>query len=269
METEINKINYDEFGKPNGILILNKPVGITSHDLVDETRKKYKTKKVGHAGTLDPFASGKMIVLLGKATKLSDSFLGMDKEYVAEIGFGVSTNSGDVEGELTETKPVDDAKFEDKLKAMLNSFPTKYLQYVPVFSSVKIQGNKLRELARKADKFEIINKPESEETSKKIIRFYKNDSILFESLLPAKLITLNEIELLSFEEKNLSIFESKLSSKLFSLLKEKNITRLPVAKLRVNCSKGTYIRQLAEDIGTQLGYPAFLLCLERTKIGPY
>jgi len=264
---EINKIEIDEFGKPNGVLILDKPVGITSHDLVDETRKKYKTRKVGHAGTLDPFASGKMIVLIGKATKLSDSFLGLDKEYIADIVLGVSTKTGDVEGEIKETKEVKIDK--EKLLNEINNFPKEYLQYVPIYSSVKIKGNKLRELARKSDRFEVIENTESTEVSKKTIKFYKDEKVLFESSLPAKVVKLYEFELVSFEEKELSFYKNSLSLKLIDLLNEKGITKLPVAQVRVKCSKGTYIRQLAEDLGVSLSIPACLFALRRTKIGNY
>jgi tRNA pseudouridine55 synthase len=247
MEFEVNNIKTDEFGRPHGILILNKPVGITSHDLVDETRRKYKTRKVGHAGTLDPFASGKMIVLLGKATKLSDSFLGLDKEYVADIAFGISTRTGDVEGEL-------------KI-----AFPKEYVQYVPVFSSVKIKGRKLRELARSSDSFEIADNEEG----KKTVKFLKNDVAVFEAELPFKLVKLYEMELLEIGLKDLDIYRNEVSKKLLDLLNEEQITKLLVARIRVKCSKGTYIRQLAEDIGEKLHLPAFLLSLERTAIGQY
>lgn len=266
-EFEINKIDIDEFGKPNGVLILDKPVGITSHDLVDETRRKYKTRKVGHAGTLDPFASGKMIVLVGKATKMSDSFLGMDKEYTASIAFGVSTNSGDIEGEITKLQKPED--IESEVTKAINEFPKEYLQYVPVFSSVKIKGNKLRELARKSDRFEFIDNPESETESKKIVKFYIKDKVIFESSLPAKNVKLYELELSGVTNKDFDLFNNKLSEKLINTLNEKGITNLPIAEVRVKCSKGTYIRQLAEDIGEKIGLPATLFALRRTKIGDY
>lgn len=259
MNFEINKIETDEQGNPNGVLILDKPVGITSHDLVDETRRKYKTRRVGHAGTLDPFASGKMIVLVGKATKLSDSFLGMDKEYIADIAFGVSTNTGDVEGEVKKID-IKELKNEDISKA-LNEFPKEYNQFVPVFSSVKIKGNKLRELARKSDKFEI--------DENNFIKFYKNDQVIFESTLPSKNIKLYEVELLSFSTIDLSTYQNKISEKLIETLKDQNITELQIAQVRIKCSKGTYIRQFAEDLGKQINMPAVLFGLKRTKIGNY
>ncbi|MEO6728691.1 MAG: hypothetical protein ABIM99_02095 [Candidatus Dojkabacteria bacterium] len=266
-EYEVNKIEIDEFGRPNGVLILAKPVGITSHDLVDETRKKYKTRAVGHAGTLDPFASGKMIVLVGKATKLSDSFLGMDKEYIADIALGISTHTGDVEGQI-KSEDLKKISKEDVLKA-INGFPKEYLQYVPVFSSVKIKGNKLRELARSSDKFEFIDNSDSNEVSKKIVKFYKNGKVVFESPLPAKVVKLYEFELLSFEEKDLNDYDNRISNRLIEELKVEGITKLPIAQVRVKCSKGTYIRQLAEDLGEKLGIPASLFALVRTKIGEY
>ncbi|MEP7103732.1 MAG: hypothetical protein ABI721_03425 [Candidatus Dojkabacteria bacterium] len=265
MKFEINKIVEDEFGRPNGILILDKPVGITSHDLVYETRKKYGTKKVGHAGTLDPFASGQMIVLLGKATKLSDSFLGLDKEYEADIAFGVSTTTGDPEGEIKELRMTNE-ELQINLKKLIKEFPKEYLQYVPIYSSVKIKGEKLRELARGTDRFEITDADNGEDLSKKSIKFYKNDNLVFESKLPAKIVKIYELEILDFSVKKLEEYKNTISKDLFEVLKQKDISELPIAKIRVKCSKGTYIRQLAEDIGVMLDTPAFLVALRRTKI---
>lgn len=100
---QVNQITKDEFGRVSGVFAYNKPAGVSSHDIVYKFRRHFETKKVGHAGTLDPFADGLLIVLVGKATKLSDTFLNTDKEYRARILFGIETNSGDPEGDIVET----------------------------------------------------------------------------------------------------------------------------------------------------------------------
>src|SRR5690606_2631044 len=136
-----------------GILLVNKPVGKTSHDIVYEQRKELQTRKIGHAGALDPYASGLLIILVGKATKLSDSFLNLDKTYEADILFGVETDSGDLEGKVINIKDkISNIKNTD-LQIALNKFSPSYMQYVPVYSSVNVDGKKLRKLAREYDSF--------------------------------------------------------------------------------------------------------------------
>jgi len=237
---EVNKIYQDEFGRVNGVFAIDKPEGKSSHDMVYEYRRKFNTKTVGHAGALDPFASGLLIILVGKATKLSNQFLEFDKEYVAEITFGIKTNTLDPEGEITDEKNVEINKTE--LEKVLQSFSPEYEQYVPVFSSVKVQGNKLRELARKYD-FKI--------TKENIIQFLQDSEIKKEMPLPKKLVKIYEIELL----------------KLNKEMVEKYKKELYVATIKIRCSKGTYIRKLAEDVGTKLNSPAMLINLRRTKVG--
>ncbi len=97
----VNNLKRDEFGRPSGIVAVNKPAGVTSHDLVDKLRKQLGTKKVGHAGALDVFADGVMIYLIGKSTKLSDKLMHLDKEYVTTIILGIATDTQDTEGKVT------------------------------------------------------------------------------------------------------------------------------------------------------------------------
>ncbi len=295
---EINKIYNDEFGRVDAVLAINKPVGMKSHDLVDEFRRKFSTKKVGHSGALDPFASGLMFILIGKGTKMSDSFLGLDKEYQADILFGISTESGDPEGKIMEVKSgtspssevhKDDTLSKETVQKALESFLPEYEQYVPVFSSVKVNGEKLRKLARQYSGFNLIS-----ENGEIIIKFYNEpDKILKEVKLPHKKVKIYEIELLDLYNLDASKVSEILTSQLsFSQEKEtqiksdssldessdeldstlkkiEQIGAFKVARIKVKVSKGTYIRQLAIDIGQRLNIPSMLIGLNRTQIGEY
>lgn len=130
----------------NGVLVVNKPSGITSRDVVNQICKMFNTKKVGHTGTLDPLATGVLVVCVGKATKLVDVLTSTDKEYVATVKLGVLTDTLDTEG--TIIKRSNDKVNEVLLKQGLNSFVGTYNQEVPLYSAVKIKGKKLYEYAR-------------------------------------------------------------------------------------------------------------------------
>ena len=133
----------------DGILVVNKPLGKTSFNMVAQTRKEFHTKKVGHIGTLDPMASGVLPILIGNCTKLSDYLMNHDKDYVAIIKLGQSTNTGDQEGEIVEEKDVDENIFDEtKIEEVLNSFIGESEQIPPMYSAIKINGKKLYELAR-------------------------------------------------------------------------------------------------------------------------
>ena len=133
----------------DGILVVNKPLGKTSFNMVAQTRKEFHTKKVGHIGTLDPMASGVLPILIGNCTKLSDYLMDHDKDYVAIIKLGQSTNTGDQEGEIVEEKDVDENIFDEtKIEEVLNSFIGESEQIPPMYSAIKINGKKLYELAR-------------------------------------------------------------------------------------------------------------------------
>ncbi len=133
----------------DGILVVNKPLGKTSFDIVAQTRREFHTKKVGHIGTLDPMASGVLPILIGNCTKLSDYLMNHDKDYVAIIKLGKSTNTGDQEGEITEEQDVDNNIFNNaKIEETLNTFLGESEQIPPMYSAIKINGKKLYELAR-------------------------------------------------------------------------------------------------------------------------
>ncbi|MDR3194593.1 MAG: tRNA pseudouridine(55) synthase TruB [Tannerella sp.] len=200
------------------ILYFNKPLDWTSFDLVNKFRYKLSRKlnvkkiKVGHAGTLDPKATGVMILCTGKATKRIDEFQSAAKEYVASIKLGETTPSFDLEKEVDRTYPVDHITCET-VKEALAKFTGEIRQVPPVFSACKIGGKRAYELARKGE----------------------------DAPLKAKTLVIDAIELLA--------------------------CTLPVIQIRVTCSKGTYIRALARDIGEALHSGAHLIALQRTRIG--
>jgi len=197
-----------------GILIIDKPEGITSHDVVFKVRRKLRIKKVGHAGTLDPLATGVLVLLLGKSTKLSSQFIAFDKSYRATLILGTITNSADIQGEVVLQKPYHHLSKENIMKAV-QKFQGESQQIPPMISAVKHNGQRLYELARQG--IEVERK--------------------------ARLIKIDRIQV---EEIN-----------------------LPYIKIDVDCSKGTYIRQLASDIGEFLGCGACISQIQRTKVGHF
>ncbi len=141
---------------PAGILLVDKPKGITSHDVVAKMRRVLQMKKIGHAGTLDPMATGLLLILVGKATKASQYLMSLDKEYVGTITLGEVTDSQDADGEILMTKPVPDLQEADVTKVMQEFLGDQY-QTPPMFSAKKINGQKLYNLARKGK--EVVREP--------------------------------------------------------------------------------------------------------------
>ncbi|MCP4649992.1 MAG: tRNA pseudouridine(55) synthase TruB [PVC group bacterium] len=141
----------------NGILLIDKPSGVTSHDMVFQIRKRLQVKKVGHAGTLDPAATGLLILLIGKATKLSASFLGLDKKYEVKLTLGVTTKTADHTGEILKKKEVPEF-LQEQIEQVLGRFIGSIEQIPPMVSAKKIGGKKLYVLARKG--IEIERKPQ-------------------------------------------------------------------------------------------------------------
>ena len=138
----------------DGVLIVNKPLNKTSFDVVRDVRKEYNTKKVGHIGTLDPMASGVLPILIGKATKLSDLLMEHDKDYIATLKLGEKRNTGDQEGQVIEKSPIPEDLSEIKITNTLNSFLGDSFQIPPMYSAIKINGQKLYDLARKGETIE-------------------------------------------------------------------------------------------------------------------
>jgi len=131
----------------DGILVVNKPSGITSHDVVDFIRRKFNMRRVGHAGTLDPMATGVLVVLLGRATKLSNTFLNDDKEYITKLYFGKSTDTQDSSGRVIEEKDIGALDLDD-IKKAISGFIGEIEQVPPMVSAIKHKGKKLYQLAR-------------------------------------------------------------------------------------------------------------------------
>lgn len=155
--------------KCSGILLVNKPKGMTSRDVVNEVSRLLKIKKIGHNGTLDPIAEGVLVVCLGKATKLNEILMSKNKEYIAEVMLGIKTDSLDTEGKILSKKEVNVTC--DDIKKMIDEFPSSYIQEVPIYSAVKVNGKKLYEYARNGE----------------------------EVVLPKKEVKINFIELLEFK----------------------------------------------------------------------
>lgn len=198
---------------PEGILLVNKPRGIPSFRLVTRLRRLLGVRKIGHAGTLDPLATGVMVMLIGrKYTRLSDQLLCEDKEYVARIELGVSTDSYDAEGNVTGRS--DKIPPLEQIDTALEAFQGPIQQTPPMFSAKKINGRKLYELARQGKSIE-----------RKPVEVHVNT------------------ERLSYEA--------------------------PFLTLRIQCSKGCYIRSIAHDLGEALGCGAHLAELQRTRSGKF
>lgn len=197
----------------NGILLLNKEMGFTSHDAVAKLRGILRFRRIGHAGTLDPMAQGLLVMLLGKATRASEYASGAEKEYIADFILGVETDTQDTTGNVLAEAPVDVT--ESQLRQALSSFEGGYDQVPPMYSAIQKDGVRLYDLARKGKEVE----------------------------RESRFIALPLLELLSFEA--------------------------PRGKLRVRCSKGTYIRTLCHDLGQRLGCGGAMSALTRVQAGDF
>lgn len=196
-----------------GIVIMDKPQGMTSFKALGIIKKAYGTKRVGHTGTLDPDATGVLPVLVGNATRAAELIVSTDKEYIACIRLGVRTDTLDLSGNVLEEREVNVTEAE--IREVVSTFVGDIEQIPPMYSAVSVDGVRLHQLARQG--IEVERKPRP--------------------------ITIHEIEILSIS--------------------------LPEITLRVLCSKGTYIRTLADDIGEKLGCLGSIKALRRTKTGSF
>lgn len=257
----LNQIKQDKYGRVSAFLAINKPKGITSHDLVDQVRKRLGTKKVGHVGALDPAASGVMFILVGKKyTKLSDKFMHLDKAYRTKIILGVQTDTLDIEGDIVKISDVSSFQLEEFIK-VLNKFEGGYNQQVPIFSSVKVNGDKLRVLARQSERFEI----QQGDERKKVV-FYnikgKGKNITLD--IPHRIVLIKNIKILSEGRINKEVYDF-----IMKYREKKEINdKLPVIEIEFDCSKGTYVRQFAADIAEEINQVGMICDLIRIKIGP-
>ena len=161
----------------DGVLIINKPKGYTSHDIVNIVKKDLNTPKVGHAGTLDPNATGVLPILIGNATKISKYLIEHDKIYIAELQLGEKSSTGDLEGKIIEEKEIPKLNIEE-INNVLKSFLGKQQQIPPIYSAIKINGKKAYEYARKGNKLKIEPR-EIEIMNISLIKF-QNNVITFE-----------------------------------------------------------------------------------------
>jgi tRNA pseudouridine55 synthase len=197
----------------NGIIIIDKPQEWTSNDVVSRLRRVFNTRRIGHGGTLDPMATGVLPVFVGRATRGVEFFEHAEKVYEATLRFGLTTDTEDITGRvLTETEVT---LTEADVRNVLPKFRGDILQVPPMYSAIKVNGQKLYDLARKGREVERQPRP----------------------------ITIHELELLAFSGSE--------------------------ARLRVRCSKGTYIRTLCKDIGEALGCGGCMAALRRVEAGEY
>jgi len=198
----------------SGVVVVNKPSGPTSFDVVRRVKGLFKSKRVGHTGTLDPTATGVLPICVGAATKVAGFIAEGEKEYEAIVRFGQVTDTQDAAGRVLETKPIDGLS-EDRVREALRSFVGLIEQTPPMYSARKIEGKRLYELARAGE--EVDRVPRS--------------------------VNVDEARVTFFQPPDCGIF--------------------------VRCSKGTYLRTLAHDLGTRLGFGAHLRDLRRVRVGPF
>ena len=203
-----------EFSALDGAVLIDKPAGPTSHDVVDAIRRRFQIKKVGHCGTLDPNATGLLIIVLGRGTKLSERLMGDDKVYEGAIKFGETTDSYDVDGEITASLPVPPMTL-DQLNEEAAKFVGDLMQVPPMVSAIKIKGVPLYKMARKG--IEIEREP-------RLVHIYNFRFTNYES---------------------------------------------PIGKFKIACTKGTYVRSIAHDLGQNLGCGAHLATLRRSVSGKF
>jgi tRNA pseudouridine55 synthase len=215
----------------DGVLIIDKPAGLTSHDVVARVRRILRERRVGHTGTLDPFATGALVLLVGRATRLAQFLAGADKEYEALIRFGFATDTGDItgarRGEASSLRPNAEGLprlSESEIEGALSSLRGEIDQVPPMYSAKKVQGQRLYELARRGVEIE-----------RRAVR-----------------VRISELEP-SRGKENASL--------------RSNEDGTCDLRVRVVCSAGTYVRALAESVGESLGVGAHLADLRRTRAG--
>ena len=202
------------FSTLDGAVLIDKPAGMTSHDVVDEIRRYFGIKKVGHCGTLDPNATGLLVIVLGRGTKLSEKLMSDDKVYEGTIKFGESTDSYDTDGELTGSLPVPLFTL-DQLNEDASTFIGDIMQMPPMVSAIKKGGVPLYKLARKGLEVE----------------------------REARLIHIHNFRFTDYQE--------------------------PVGTFKLACTKGTYVRSVAHELGQKIGCGAHLATLRRTVSGKF
>ena len=252
---------------PEGIIIpIDKPYRWTSADVIRKVKWAAcrhfhkKNLKVGHAGTLDPLATGVLLVCIGKATKLAEALQKEGKEYVAGISFGATTPSYDLEKAIDQEYPADGVS-EQSIRGILPRFLGEQEQIAPLFSAKSVDGVRAYELARKQYR-------EAHKEKTDVMTGF--DHTVAETL-NKQVINISEMELLSYfpDGKEAEVQNDGLRPNPRISVVDTSALHLPLAEIRVACSKGTYIRALARDLGEALGTGAHLNSLKRTGSGGF
>jgi len=207
-------VHFNKF--KNSVILFDKPVGQTSFDVISKVKRLINVKKIGHSGTLDKFASGLLVICTGQATRLTNYFLESDKRYFGTVRLGISTETDDINGEIIETRSVENIGPADLIRA-IDGFRGQILQKPPVYSALKINGKRASDLARKGLEVNI---------KERQIHIY-----------------------------NIDLVNPDLENDRFML--------------DISCSKGTYIRSIARDLGIVFGTGAHLEALRRTESGRF
>ena len=207
--------------KDNGLLIINKPVGYTSRDIVNIISKKLKTKKVGHTGTLDPLASGVLVITIGRYTKLGEILTSLDKEYISEIKLGIKTDTLDITGNILEKKDFNLQK--EDIEKVFKKFVGKYKMEVPIYSAIKINGKKLYEYARNNEEVE----------------------------LPIKTVEIKELELIDYKE-GIIKFRTKVEKGTYirSLIRDicKELNTIGTMNSLIRTKQGSFSLENAQEL---------------------
>lgn len=199
----------------HGLAVVDKPAGVTSHDVVAQLRRRFDERQVGHAGTLDPDATGVLLVGVGKATKLLRFLTALGKSYTGQVRLGVTTDTLDSAGSVTATFEMGGVSVEDARRLAAAHLTGPIMQVPPMVSALKLNGTRLHELARQGIEVE----------------------------RESRRVTIHSMTLTQWDA--------------------------PFLELNVHCSKGTYVRTLAEDLGHRIGCGAHVVGLRRTSVGPY
>lgn len=226
-----------------GLLVIDKPAGITSHDVVSRVRRLAKTRKVGHGGTLDPMATGVLVVGVGKATKLLTWVSGHSKEYVATIRFGIATNTDDAEGVATAAVGCASLSEED-LEAALAPLRGDIMQVPTTVSAIKVGGKRAYALARAGE----------------------------DVMLAARPVRVSRLEVLApprLAEATVAEADNAGAGERPDTPRTQRPVRVADVDVAVECSSGTYVRALARDAGEALGVGAHLIALRRTRVGNF
>ncbi len=254
---------------PEGIIIpIDKPYRWTSADVIRKVKWAAcrhfhkKNLKVGHAGTLDPLATGVLLVCIGKATKLAETLQKEGKEYLAGVSFGATTPSYDLEKAIDQEYPVEGVT-EESVKEVLPRFLGEQEQIAPLFSAKSVDGVRAYELARK----------QYREAHKEKTDVMTDFDHTVAETLNKQIINFSGMELISFfpngKESGPELSDEGLRPNPRINVVDTSALHLPLAIIRIKCSKGTYIRALARDLGEALGSGAHLNSLERTKSGGF